>query len=155
MLITHFYLICRKVNSLKGLRVYEVQGLSVWNDFSPRFEPMLKITRSSTRRFTPRILLSCQGGASGSSTIGEWTLKPVTQLSVTEITESPPTVAALLGTQQGLLLGHQRAPAVRDDRHGLWDDSKLPLPCQQVSLKIPFIFYSPAACRLVQPAHFE
>lgn len=25
--------------------------------------------------------------------------------------------------QQGLLLGHQRAPAVRDDRHDPWDDS--------------------------------
>lgn len=39
--------------------------------------------------------------------------------------------------QQGHLLGHQRAPAVRDDRDCPWDDTKLPLPCQQVNLKSP------------------
>lgn len=47
-----------------------------------------------------------------------------------------------LSAQQGLLLGHQRAPAVGDDTDGLRDDSKLPLPHQQVSRGAPFIFHS-------------
>lgn len=144
------------------LQIFEMK-----NDFS-RSAPVLKITPSSTRRYTPHIPSSCQGGASGNSTIGEWTMKPVSQLSAWEleqgparsergeITATPSTGSRLrahrgavcrqwrepLCAQQGLLLGHQRTPAVRDDRHGLRDDSKLPLPCQQVSPKAPFILQS-------------
>lgn len=128
--------------------IYRVQRHEM-RKFSSRSALVLKLTQSFTRSYTRHILLSCLGGASGNSIIGEWTLTPVSQLSgwvslgQSEITASPsllqPTEVLCAdndvrpSAQQGFLLGHQRAPAVRDDRHGLRDDSKLYLPCQQVS----------------------
>lgn len=143
--------------------------------FSTRSAPMLKITQSSTRRYTPHILSSCRGDASGNFTTGEWMMTPVSQrvgtrsergeitarLSQGSLLRSPTRAPMcrqwreLLCAQQGLLLGHQRAPAVRDDRHGLRDDSKLPLPCQQVSLRAPFIFYCTCSLQVVRLAHSE
>lgn len=55
-------------------------ALTIENDFSWRSVLMLKITQSSTHWYTPHIPPSYLECASGSSTIGEWIMRPISWL---------------------------------------------------------------------------